>query len=382
MATREWGDIFREIGATPVINAIGPVTLLGGSQVSPAVAEAMERANSAYIPLAHLQEKMGGMIAEMVGAEAAYVTSGAASALTLSTAACMAGDEDDKIAQLPDTTGLPDEILIQKRQRYHYDRTLNFAGAKLVEYGTEEGTSEADLEAAINDKTAALHYVANEKISDPAVLSIEQVIAAAKRHGLPVIVDAAGQIYPTENIGKYARLGAHLTCYATKYIGTPHSAGMVIGSQEMVDKLRLHSFISYEERRVRGIGRPQKLDRQEIVAVGVAVREWLSMNHEDRLQRLDRMLSTIEKSVQGIPGVKATADRVAIGASIFTLRLDIDSSVVGKTEEQVVEELKAGDPSIWTRVNPYEGGLQVGTVGLNDGEEEIIAERLPEVLKG
>ena len=382
MADVSWGDIYRELGGTPIINAIGPVTLLGGSQTSPTVRDAMERANAAYIPLAELQEKAGGLIAEMLGVEAVYITSGAATALTLSTAAAMAGDDDEKIARLPDTTGMPNEILIQKKQRYHYDRVLNFAGGVLVEYGDDGGTTEADLRAAITDRAAALHYVANERVNDPSILSIEQVIAIAKEHDLPVIVDAAGQVYPTENMGKYAKLGADMVAYGTKYIGTPHSAGMVVGSKKMVEKLRLHSFISFEERRVRGIGRPMKIDRQEMIGVVVAVREWLTMNHEERIARLDGMLTTIERALTGIPGVTVTADRALIGAAIFNLRLDIDADVTGVTEQEVVDALKAGDPPIWIRVNPYEGGLQVGTVGLNDGEEEVVAERLVAALKG
>ena len=377
-----WGDVFKELGATPVINAIGPVTLLGGSQVSPAVREAMDRANSAYIPMSHLQEKVGGLISDLLGVEAAYVTSGAASALTLSTAACMAGDDDEKISQLPDTTGMRNEFLIQKRQRYHYDRNLNFAGGKLVEYGTDEGAAEADLESAISERTAALHYVVNERVHDASVLTLDQVLKIADKHGVPVMADAAGQVYPTENLGKYARMGVDLVSYATKYIGTPHSAGMVVGSKEMIDKLRLHSFISYEERRVRGIGRPQKIDRQEIIGVAVALKEWMTMDHEERLAKLDHKLTVMEKAVRGIPGVKVTADRLPVGAAIFNLRLDIDKSVAGKSEEEVVEELKRGDPPIWTRVNPFEGGMQVGTFGLNDGEEEIVAKRLSEVLRG
>ncbi|MCH8817442.1 MAG: aminotransferase class V-fold PLP-dependent enzyme [Chloroflexi bacterium] len=382
MAEPGWGDIYDELGVTPVINAIGSVTLLGGSQTSQTVRDAMERANAAYVPLPELQEKAGGLIADMLGVESAYITSGAASALVLSTAAAMARDNDDFIAQLPDTAGMPNEILIQKKQRYHYDRTLNFAGAKLIEYGTDDGTTEDDLEAAIDERTAALHYVANEKIKDPDVLTIEQVIAIAKNHDLPVIVDAAGQVYPTENMGKYAKLGADMVAYGTKYIGTPHSAGMVVGSKTWIDRVRLNSFISFEERRVRGIGRPQKIDRQEIVGVAAAVREWLTMNHEERIAKLDGKLSTIEKAVTGIPGVQVEADRDPTGASVFNLFLSIDESVTGVSEEEVVARLKDGDPPIWTRVNPYFGGLQVGTVGLNDGEEQVVAERLVAALRG
>ncbi|MCH7621975.1 MAG: hypothetical protein IH870_08765, partial [Chloroflexi bacterium] len=121
MPDRNWGEIYRELGVRPVINAMGSVTMLGGSTPFPEVREAMEQADDAYVPLMELEEKAGQAIAEMVDVPAAYITSGAGSALTLATAAFMAGDDDSKIQQLPDTSGMKNEILIQKRQRYWYD---------------------------------------------------------------------------------------------------------------------------------------------------------------------------------------------------------------------------------------------------------------------
>ena len=137
MAETNWGEIYKELGAKPIINAIGSVTMLGGSTPAPEVKEAMAQADISYIPLMELEEKAGQIIADMASVEAAYITSGAGSALTLATAALMAGDDDDKIQQLPDTTGMKNEILIQTRQRYWYDRCLELAGAKLVEFGSE-----------------------------------------------------------------------------------------------------------------------------------------------------------------------------------------------------------------------------------------------------
>ncbi|SVA17787.1 uncharacterized protein METZ01_LOCUS70641, partial [marine metagenome] len=124
MTTTDWGSIYKELGARPVINATGSVTMLGGSTPAPEVREAMDRADGAYVPLMELEERAGEAIAKMVGVPAAYITSGAGSALTLATAACMAGDDDAKIQQLPDTTGMKNEILIQARQHYWYDRCL------------------------------------------------------------------------------------------------------------------------------------------------------------------------------------------------------------------------------------------------------------------
>ena len=160
MASQVGNDVYKELGARPIINAIGSVTLLGGSTPPREVVEAMARASSAYISLMELEEKAGKAIASMVDVPAAYITSGAGSALTLATAAAMAGDDDDKIEQLPDTTGMKNEILIQRRQRYWYDRCLQMAGGRLVEFGSDEKTTPEDLEKAIGPNTAAVCYVA------------------------------------------------------------------------------------------------------------------------------------------------------------------------------------------------------------------------------
>ncbi|MDP6416418.1 MAG: hypothetical protein QGG54_15525, partial [Gammaproteobacteria bacterium] len=284
MTTKDWGAIYKDMGARPVINATGSVTLLGGSTPVPEVKAAMDAADSAYIPLIELEQVAGDRIAGMLDVPAAYITSGAGSALTLATAAFMAGTDDEKIQQLPDTTGMPNEILIQKRQRYWYDRCLELAGAKLVEFGDENGTSEDDLRNAISERTAAVHYVVYEQNpTDPKVLTLEQVIEITHAAGKPVSVDAAGQIYPLENFGKYVRMGADFQCVAAKYMGAPQSTGVALGTKEVIDAISRHSFVGYESRRIRGIGRPHKIDRQEIMGAVAAVQRWMTLNHEERL---------------------------------------------------------------------------------------------------
>ncbi|MEC9451550.1 MAG: aminotransferase class I/II-fold pyridoxal phosphate-dependent enzyme, partial [Chloroflexota bacterium] len=275
--------IYSDLGIEPIINAIGSVTLLGGSTQPPEVIDAMQSAQDMYVPMDELEEKAGNYLAELFGAEACYITSGAGSALTLTTAAFMAGDNDDLIVQLPDTTGIKDEILIQSRQRYHYERCLTYAGAKLVEFGSKDQVTKDDLERSIGEKTVAVHYVANETINDPSALTLEDTLEVAKKNNLPVMVDAAGQIYPLSNLSKYSNMGADAVSYAAKYFGAPHSTGFVVGTKDIIRKVALQSFISYEMRRVRGVGRPQKIDRQEIIGAVTAAKIWMNMNHEDRL---------------------------------------------------------------------------------------------------
>ena len=377
--------IYSELGISPIINAIGSVTLLGGSTPPQSVLDAMDDANSTYVPLEELEKKAGSYIADMVGAKAVYITSGAGSALTLATAALMAGDNDELITKLPDTSGMKDEILIQARQRYHYERCLTLAGAKLVEFGNKNGTNRNDLESSITEKTVAVHYVANETFTDPNVLSLEETIDIAKSKNVPVMVDAAGQVYPIENIGKYVNMGAEFSAMAAKYIGAPHSTGFAIGTEEMIRKISLHSFIAYEMRRIRGVGRPQKIDRQEIIGAVAAVKLWTSINHEDRLSKAYKISETIASYLKNIQGIKVQVKENSIGHDPFGVTIELEDDT--KSLIGVVENLKNGKPSIWLRCNSDMDGvlddtkLAVSPFGLHDGEEEIVGAKLAEELK-
>jgi uncharacterized pyridoxal phosphate-dependent enzyme len=376
MTATDWGSIYKELGAEPVINATGSVTMLGGSTPAPEVKEAMERAEGAYIPLMELEEKAGAAIAKMVNVPAAYITSGAGSALTLATAACMAGDDDTKIQQLPDTTGMKNEILIQERHRYWYDRCLELAGAKLVTFGNAEGTTREDLEKAIGPNTAAVHYYAVAQEPDPKSLSLEDTIEIAHDKGVPVLVDAAGQIYPLDLFGSYVRMGADFQCTAAKYMSSPQSTGLAFGSEDMIRKLALQSFVSYEGRRIRGVGRPQKVDRQEMVGVVAAVQRWMTMNHEERLADTETKCRNMLNPLLDIPGVTVELINNIIGHQPYGVTLEVDSDVTGITAHNVVDLLKAGDPPIWTRVREGDTGIVLHAFGLNEGEDKIVGERI------
>jgi len=383
LTTQDWGAIYKEMGAKPVINATGSVTLLGGSTPVPEVKDAMDAADSAYIPLIELEKVAGGRLAEMLGVPAAYITSGAGSALTLATAAFMAGTDDDKIQQLPDTTGMPNEILIQKRQRYWYDRCLELAGAKLVEIGDENGTTEDDLRNAISDRTAAVHYVVYEQRPvDPNVLTLEQVIEITHDAGKPVSVDAAGQIYPLENFGKYVKMGADFQCIAAKYMGAPHSTGFALGTEEVIDAIGRHSFVGYETRRIRGVGRPHKIDRQEIMGVVAAVERWLTLNHEERLSAAESQSQAIIAPLKGLPGVTAELNTNIMGHQPFGVFVSLDPDVVGFTNQDLVDKLKNGDPSIWTRVPDGETRLELHVFGLGEGEAELVGQAIAAAVEG
>lgn len=382
MVASNWGAIYKELGARPVVNATGSVTLLGGSTPLPEVKEAMAAADGAYIPLIELEQAVGDRVAELVGVPAAYITSGAGSALTLATAAYMAGADDDLIQQLPDTTGMKDEIVIQRRQRYWYDRCLELAGAKLVDAGDDNGTTADDIRAAITDQTCAIHVPMMEQSpTDPNVVPLEEVIEIGKDAGVYISVDAAGQIYPLENFGKYVRMGADFQCVAAKYMGAPQSTGLALGTEEIIDAISRHSFVGYESRRIRGVGRPHKVDRQEMMGALAAVERWFRIDHEDRLAQAEQESMAIINELRDVPGVNASLIDNIVAHQPFGVTVGLDADVVGFDNEALVMKLRELDPPIWTRTMDN-APLQIHVFGLNPGEAELVGKSIAQVVRG
>ena len=379
MNKEHWNNIYEMVSAKPIINAIGSVTMLGGSTPIPEVKRAMDLADSSYIPLIELEEKAGEFLSDFIGVPAAYITSGAGSALTLATAAIMAGDDDKLIEQLPNTDGMKNEILIQKKHRYWYDRCLEAAGAKLIEFGSEIKTTEKDLEEAINAKTAGVHFTMYEQNTDPNALSLEKTIEIAHSYNLPVLVDAAGQIYPLENFGKYVKMGADFQCIAAKYLGASQSSGLALGTKDMIRKISKQSFVGYEGRRIRGIGRPHKVDRQEMMGVVAAVQNWLTMDHETRLSNIEEQSTTLINILSKCPYIEATMIDNIIGHQPFGVKISIKNHKLNVHD--LVNLLKNGSPSIWTRVVGENDFIEIHMFGLKAGEEKIVGEKIVEIFE-
>jgi L-seryl-tRNA(Ser) seleniumtransferase len=337
----------------------------------------MEQANRSFVDMEELSKRAGALVAEMLGAEAALITPGCAAAIALGTAACMSGSDPQKIERLPDTTGMRNEVLIQARQRYKYDRCLTIFGGRLVEVGGEQGTTTGQLEAAISDRTAAIHYFAPG--GGEGVVSLEEVLRIGKARGVPVLVDAASQVYPLERLRKYPGMGADLVCFGAKYFGAFNSTGVLCGRKDLVDAAFLHSFVGFETSAQRSLGRPLKVDRQEMVAVVVALREWVSMDHSARLAEHQRRAQIVRQALEGAPHVQIEwdADERSLGSG---LRLTLDESALGKTAAQVIQALRDGTPSIWVRGSGR--SFRIATPLLTDDEAQIVGRRVRELLGG
>jgi len=271
---------------------------------------------------------------------------------------------------------MKNEIIIQKVLRVKYDRCVTVPGARLIEVGDEAGTTPQQIEAAIGPKTAAIHYLAPGR---PGAVPLEEVLKIAKRHGVPVIVDAAGQVYPPENLKRYVAMGADLVCYGAKYFMAPNSSGLLVGRKDLVEAAALQGFISFETNNLRVIGRPMKLDRQEIVAVIVALREWMTMDHQARLAAIDKRVRRILEELKGIPGLTATPQPEGPGPASGVL-VTLDQQRLKKTAAEVVKALRDGDPCV--RVGLQDGRIWMRALTLVEGDEKIIGERFRAVLAG
>ena len=395
--------VYDTLGVRTVINVAGPVTRLSGAPLDPEVAAAMAEAAQYCVRIEDVQEAAGRELVAATGAEAGYVTAGAAAGLALAAAACIAGLDVAAMDRLPDTTGQPDEIIIQRPHLTAYTHALRLAGAKLVEVGylgfPGQGiTWPWQIEAAITERTAALAYSFG---AAAGVVPLAAVVAIAHRHGLPVIVDAAAALPPVENLRAVIATGADLVAFSGgKAIGGPQASGILVGRADLIESVALqHQDMdvypetwTWRERYLasgllpgpphHGIGRPMKVGKEEIVGLVVALRRFLVRDHAAERVEQERRLATILAAVEGLPGIRTEqlGERDAPRA-YPTGVIRIDEAVVEKSAAQVINELIEGDPPVAVTQNfLHERGIGIVTALLKPGEERIVADRLRAVL--
>ena len=363
------------------------------------VRDAMEESTTNWCGIWELEEKAGKAIARICSAEAAHVTSGSFAALVLSAAACIADRDPEKMRRLPDTTGMKNEIIIQRNLRgAHagepgmYDRSMEVPGGKFVQVGHEVwGARPQDLEAAFSEKTAAIHFMVPDfPDSRKDIIPLEEIIEIGHKHDVPIIVDAAGQTYPIELLSRFTKMGADLVCYAAKYVQGANSAGWVCGRGDLIETVSLHSFIgqeagSYDPRPgfYRSIGRGYKLDRQEIVGTLAALQRWVKMDHyKERIEPARRLSKKLEEELSSLPNLEFSGypDFLVDGIGYHELGLRI--TFKDKTAAQVAkmnDALRNGDPSVW--LYHHKGNsLDVNALMLADGDEKIVADSIKKLL--
>jgi uncharacterized pyridoxal phosphate-dependent enzyme len=371
--------VYQKLGVKPIIHGAGTTTRYSGSLLRPEVIEAMRQASQVYVNIDELNEAAGEAIAQMIGAEAAYVTGGAAAGLVLQAAACIAGEDPAKITQLPDTTGMKNELIIQRIHRFTYDQALRSAGGVLVEIGLGRRTIPYELEAAITDKTAAVVYLVSPFTSPPGVLSLEEVCQIAHRHGIPVIVDAASMLPPRDNLRKYLRQGADLVNFSGgKGIRGPQSTGILAGRKDLIRAAALNASPN------QGIGRPSKTSKEEIVGLVTALELFLAEDEVAEMHRYRRVCQSILDVLSDIAGLRGVVEHDAVNRLIPHAVIYFEPSWNGPSGHDVREALAKGDPHIYVQQGSQQGGyfdeIAVDPINLQPGDAEIVAQRLRQEL--
>ncbi|MEM3658313.1 MAG: aminotransferase class V-fold PLP-dependent enzyme [Candidatus Hadarchaeum sp.] len=368
--------VYDELGVKKLINAWGTVTKIGGSKMPPEVLQAMCEAAQAYVDINELLNKAGKRIAELLGCEAAFITSGAAAGLAVATAACMAGTDPVKIARLPDTSGMKNEVIILKCHRFRYDQAVRMTGAKLIEVGLADRTLPEEIEAAINERTAAILYVA-ESEHVRGSLPLDKVVIIAKKYKVPVIVDAAAELPPVENLRRYLDTGADLVIFSGgKDIRGPQSSGLILGNESLIKACAANSCPNH------GIGRPMKVDKETVIGLLKAIEIYLQQDFVREMQRWEEMIQYFVDQLKELPGIKVwrgfPSEPGIQPACIPRAYIEVNERQLGMSIKDIQSKLFEGDPGIV--VGTFEKGLVLNPHMLEDGEEKIIVDRFKKIL--
>ncbi|MGQ0570326.1 MAG: aminotransferase class V-fold PLP-dependent enzyme [Armatimonadota bacterium] len=389
--------ILEQLGVPSVVNAAGCLTRLGGSLMSDEVLAAMREAAQNYVPMDALQAAASRVIADVTGAEAGIVTSGAAAGLLLGAAACITGLDPQKMNQLPDTTGMRSEVVIQKGHRDGYDHAVRATGARLVEIGMPYGTRAYELRSALSERTAAVLYIVARSKGIP--LSLDETIQIAHERGVPVIVDAAAELPPADNLRRFIAAGADLVAFSGgKAIMGPQTSGILCGRRDLITAAALQMLdmdvdaatwappaglatdLSVAGPPEQGIGRALKVGKEEIVGLLVALRAYAGRDHTRDLAVWDAMTKHVQAELKdsGLAPERVTAADSDSGVPLLRLRCPAGSV---QAREMVSQLHRLETPIHLGEAHIHRGVLVVNPVTLKPGQERMLADAVGRIWR-
>jgi L-seryl-tRNA(Ser) seleniumtransferase len=377
-------SVYDALGIKPVINAQGSVTVLGGSVMPPEVVAAWVDAAKHFVPIVDLQKKAAARIAELLHVEAALITTGAAGAILLGTAAAVTRGKREYIQRIPDTTGMKNEVILQKAHHSIYDHQMRDVGVKLVDANTPE-----EVERAVNERTAMMFFMNH---SDPdGQIKRKEWVDLARRHKVPTLIDAAADVPPVERLAEYFNTGFDMIAVSGgKAMRGPNDTGLLLGRTEFIEAGIANTNPN------ASIGRMMKVSKEDMIAVLYAVERFAHLDPKAEWNEWLRKISVIEKAVKDIPTIKGEQVVPEIANHVPHLHLSWDQERVKISGDEVGKQLRAGDPPIIlggvtgigrrggnARGGPRRGsaGITISVLTLQDGEERIVAERVRAILK-
>ena len=390
--------IYERFGVKPIINVAGPMTRYGGALIGKETLEAMKEAAKQSVRLDELQAAASRVIAEKTHAEAGIVTCGAFAALTLGTAACICGLDVARMNRLPDTDGIPNEVIMPWHQISGYDHAIRAAGAKLIGVGIPNNTTppnevytidRRDVESAITENTVAIAYVPRVGSHPP----LEAIIEVGTKYNVPVLIDAAALVPVVENLSKFIDMGADLVCFSGgKGIRGPQASGILCGRRDLIASAALQmldmagesfdnwnppaSLIPKEKLRAKpehGIGRGMKVSKEAVIGLLVALERLVEEEFTQKAEYLRGLLWGISERVRDIAGleVRMTEDKSAYPM----LEIKVDENITGKSASDLSNKLR--DHGIYVRdIQPQQGIIVVHSINLDEETAHIVSECL------
>lgn len=401
--------IYEEFGIKPIINLWGTATRLGGAIMAEEVVDAMVQASKESVKIDELQAAASKLISEITGAEAGYITCGAAAGLFLGAAACLAGLDVRKMEQLPDTTGMANEFIMAKDQRNGWDHAVRAAGGRIVEVGMTESTTGGlrpvepwEFEAAICERTAGIllvPYALNSRKEE----FMQQVIKIAKKFNIPVIADAAAAAPPLKNLKRFINMGCDLVAYSGgKALRGPQNTGILCGTKDLIASVALQNLdaAGFSElwdppesliqkgkllgQPRQGIGRSIKVSKEAIIGLMVRLR---GLSFEKTCQESEKMQSLLEKIIQRLDGVRGIHNEIVNPAedksgAMPTLKVKINAKTLGVNAFQISQKLRNGNPRLWVNEKSLPDDIFLITaINLNESLADTVGRRLKEVFE-
>src|SRR5450755_423297 len=356
------GNVYEELGVTPVINGEGTMTVLGGSLMRPDVEAVMTLAGHHFVPVLELEAAAGKRIVELLRLPEGYgaiVTSGAAAAMQSGLAGILTGDNEKFIQQLPDLTGMKSEVIIQKSHRNPFDHQLRATGIKLVVIETTD-----DLRKAVNPQTAMMHF--SNFANSAGQIKVEEWVKLGKELNIPTFIDAAADTPPVSHLWDYANMGYDLSAFSGgKAMRGPQCAGLLIGRKDMVANALLNNS-PHEDT----LGRCAKVGKEEIMGMVKALELYLKEDHEALNKEWQRRLESISTQITRIPGVTTAYSVPDIANHVPHMSINWDAGRIKLDPKDASKQLRGGKPSIV--IESHANGLGMNSFMLQPGEEKII----------
>jgi L-seryl-tRNA(Ser) seleniumtransferase len=374
-------DYYEKLGVTPFINAAGTYTTLSASTMPDEVQAAIALASRHPVNLNELLDASGAYLAKQLRCEAALVTSGAAGALSVGTAACVTlGNEQEMVAIPTDMSGLKNEVVVQKAHRYEYDHALRNCGIRFVEVETLE-----EYEQAFTDRTVMAHFF---NAAEGGKISREEWIRVAHQHGVPCFNDAAADVPPISNLWNYTQMGFDLVTFSGgKGLRGPQCTGLLLGRKDLIEAAKKNNSPNSNT-----VGRGQKVAKEEIVGLVAAVDWFLKQDDAAMETEFRNRAEFIAKHISGLPSVQTQIFIPEVANHVPHLLITYDQNRIKITGKEVKQKMRAGKPRI--ELNPATGGepasaglpsgpntIVVGVWMLQPGEDIVVAKRLREVLQ-